>query len=83
MTNPDHTAKSYDAYLAFALELRRAGIPVTPDQLIELLRAMRKGLVQDLDDLYLMARLCFVKEVKHFDTYDRVFLYYFEGLELP
>ena len=36
-----------------------------------------------MDDLYLMARLCFVKEVKYFDIYDGTFLYFFEGLELP
>ena len=77
---PVHT---YDVFLSFAYELRRADIPVSPDQLIELLRAFKKGLVQSMDDLYLMARLCFVKEVKYFDTYDRTFLYFFEGLELP
>ena len=74
---------TYDVFLSFAYELRRADIPVSPDQLIELLRAMKKGLVQNMDDLYLMARLCFVKEVKYFDIYDRTFLYFFEGLELP
>ena len=67
----------------FVYLLREYGIAAGPDQYLDLLRGMRRGMVQDLDDLYLFARLCFVKRVEHNDAYQRAFAYYFFGVDLP
>jgi len=49
---------------------------------LQLQRALSEGLVQDLNDFYVVARALMVKRERHFDLYDRVFAHYFEGKEL-
>ncbi len=47
-----------------------------------LLDALEKRLAFcSLDEFYLLARLCMIKDEKHFDKYDRAFAAYFKGLE--
>ncbi|MEQ9363225.1 MAG: hypothetical protein RIF32_03225 [Leptospirales bacterium] len=67
----------------FLYLLRDYGLPVGPDQYLELLRGLRRGMAEDLDALYLFARLCFVKRVEHNDAYHRAFALFFYGVDLP
>ena len=64
------------------LALRRYGVPVTLRELMDLLAALQHRLAYaDLERFYLLARLCLVKDEKHYDKFDRAFGAYFKGLE--
>ena len=44
---------------------------------------LKKGVVDNLDDLFIFARLVFVKRVEHADAFERAFAYYFYDLDIP
>ena len=62
--------------------LRKGGLPVSIKEFLVLLEAMEKQLVfADIDDFYLLARTCLVKDEKYYDRFDRAFALYFKDLE--
>lgn len=62
--------------------LRRAQIPVSLNELLVLLEALKQRVAfASLDDFYLLSRTCLIKDEKHFDRFDRAFGHYFKGLE--
>jgi len=62
--------------------LKKVGIPVSIKELITLLEALEKKLAFcSLDDFYILARLCLVKDEKYFDRYDRAFAAHFKELD--
>ena len=62
--------------------LRKAQVPVTIKELLVLIEALdRKLAFASLDQFYLLARLCLVKDEKYFDRFDRAFGGYFHGLQ--
>jgi uncharacterized protein len=63
----------------FVYELKAAGIPVSIQYVMELYRALRLGLASSLDQLFLLARLIFVKKVEHFDIFEQIFASFFLG----
>ncbi|HAA01994.1 MAG TPA: hypothetical protein DCE18_01335 [Syntrophobacteraceae bacterium] len=65
--------------LPFILELRQAGIPISVRYVLEFYRALQQGLAPDVDRLFVLARLVFVKRVEHYDLFERVFGAYFLG----
>lgn len=65
--------------IGFVYQLQAAGIPVSIQYVIDLYRALRKGLVSELDQLFLLARLIFVKRVEHFDVFEQIFASFFLG----
>ena len=66
----------------FFLTLRRYEVPVTIRELMDLIRALRERLIYaSVDDFYLLARTCLVKDEKNYDKFDRAFSRYFKGLE--
>ena len=66
----------------FFLVLRRHEVPVTIRELMDLIRALRERLIYaSVDDFYLLARTCLVKDEKNYDKFDRAFGAYFKGLE--
>ena len=65
--------------IAFIYQLQAAGIPVSIQYVLEFYRALAKGLAPDLDQLFLLARLIFVKRVDHFDLFEQVFASFFLG----
>ena len=66
----------------FFLTLRRHEVPVTIRELMDLIQALRERLIYaSVDDFYLLARTCMVKDEKNYDKYDRAFSAYFKGLE--
>lgn len=69
--------------LAFIYELRRAEIPVSVQYILEFYHALRRGLAPDLDRLFLLARLIFIKRVEHYDTFERIFSSFFLGKNSP
>ena len=70
-------------FVQFFYSMKEAGIPVSPTSFLTLHKAMNRGLVNSLDDLYIAARAILVKSERHFDQYDQIFAYTFEGAELP
>lgn len=77
--------KSYPnaLFADFATLLREYGVPVSMRELLEFNQGLEKGLVEDLDDLLVFARLCFVRRVEHMDAFERAFAFYFFGVEIP
>lgn len=66
----------------FFYGLRNAGLPVSINELLVLLEAMEQRLAfGSIDDFYLLARTCLVKDEKYFDRFDRAFGAYFKDLE--
>jgi uncharacterized protein len=65
--------------IGFVYQLQAAGIPISIQYVIDLYRALRKGLGSNLDQLFLLARLIFVKRVEHFDVFEQVFASFFLG----
>ena len=65
--------------LPFILGLRQAGVPISVRYVLEFYRALLHGLAPDVDRLFLLARLVFVKRVEHYDLFEQVFAAYFLG----
>jgi uncharacterized protein with von Willebrand factor type A (vWA) domain len=70
-------------FIDFFYRLREQGVPVSPTAFLTLNRALLKGLIGSVDDLYIAARSILVKSERYFDLYDQVFAYHFEGTSLP
>ncbi len=68
-------------FLPFFYQLRDQGIPISLRHVLEFYQALQKGLAPDLDRLFLLMRLIFVKKVEHFDAFEQTFAAYFFGAE--
>ncbi|MFP3870313.1 MAG: hypothetical protein ACLFVT_05450 [Syntrophobacteria bacterium] len=68
-------------FISFFYLLRERGIPVSLQQVLEFYQALEKGLAPDLDRLFVLMRLVFVKKVEHFDAFEQAFAGYFLGAE--
>jgi len=65
----------------FFLQLRHGGVPVSLKEFLTLHEALQKKVAWgNLDDFYLLARVCMVKDESHYDRFDRVFGEYFRGI---
>lgn len=61
--------------------LRKAAVPVSLRELLDLLEALERQVVfADMDAFYYLARSLLVKDERHFDRFDRAFAAYFQGL---
>ena len=68
----------------FFQTLRRAEIPVSLREYLDLLSAVDQGLARfSVDDFYYLSRSLLVKDERHIDKFDQVFGYVFRGLEPP
>lgn len=66
----------------FFLALREGKVPVSIREFLDLLEALKEHIVfADMEEFYHLARVCLVKDEKHFDKYDIAFKKYFDGLE--
>ena len=67
----------------FFMTLRQERLPVSFTELFALLDCLKHNFAfGDIDEFYHVARLCLVKDEKHFDKFDRAFSKYFEKLDL-
>ena len=65
----------------FFTTVRKAGVPASVKEFLTLLEAMRAGVVfADVDDFYVLARTCLVKDEAYFDRFDLAFGAYFKGV---
>lgn len=72
---------------AFFYTLRAAKLPVSVNEYLTLLEALRAGVIDDgdgpsVDKFYFLARTALVKDEAHYDKFDRAFAAYFKGVEL-
>lgn len=66
----------------FFMEVRRARVPASLREFLDLLEALQSRLAfADMEEFYYLARLCLVKDERHYDKFDRAFKVYFEGIE--
>ena len=70
-------------FTKFLYLLRDYGVPAGMDNVMEFYTGMEAGLAGDLDELFVLARLCFVKRVEHMDPFERAFILYFYGIDIP
>ncbi len=68
-------------FVEFFYELKSKGVPVSPTSFLRLQKALHLGLIESLEDFYTVTRSILVKSERFFDLYDRIFAYYFEGVE--
>ncbi|MEJ6679030.1 MAG: hypothetical protein QNL34_02745 [OM182 bacterium] len=66
----------------FFMMLRKERLPVSFTELFTLLECLKRNIIfGNIDDFYLLSRMCFVKDEKNFDKFDRAFSKYFEKIE--
>jgi uncharacterized protein with von Willebrand factor type A (vWA) domain len=68
--------------ISFFQILKRAGVPVSIKELLDLILALKEHLVfADVDEFYFLSRAIMVKDEKYYDRFDRAFSVYFRDLE--
>ena len=68
-------------FLTFFTELRRARVPVTPREYLDLVRALELDVADhSIEDFYRLARATLVKDERHLDKFDVVFASVFKGI---
>jgi len=69
--------------IRFFNALRREKIPVSLDELFTLLECLKQNFAfADMEQFYLLARLCMIKDEKYYDRFDRAFSRYFKELSV-
>ena len=67
--------------IRFFYTLRREKVPVTVGELFTLFDCLERDYAfADMDQFYLLARMCMVKDEKYYDRFDRAFSRYFKEL---
>ena len=68
--------------LNFFDTLRKQKLPVTFRELSDLIRALEHNIIfADMEQFYYLARICMVKDEKHYDKFDRAFKAHFSELQ--
>ena len=66
----------------FFLHLKASKLPVSTREYLTLLEAMQARLAgHSIDDFYILARACLVKDESLYDKFDQAFGVYFKGVE--
>ena len=64
------------------MTVRKAKVPCSVGEYLDLVAAVEGHLTfADLDGFYALAKLCLVKDERHYDKFDKAFAHYFEGIE--
>jgi uncharacterized protein with von Willebrand factor type A (vWA) domain len=68
-------------FLNFFAELRKAQVPVTPREYLDLIRALDQDVPeQTIEDFYRLSRAVLVKDERHLDAFDVTFAAVFKGI---
>lgn len=70
-------------FLDFFELLREYGVPISLQYIMEFNQGFQKGLARNLDELFLLLRLCVVKKAEQMDAFERAFALYFFGIDIP
>lgn len=64
------------------MTVRKAKVPCSVAEYLDLVAALQGQLTfADLDGFYALAKLCLVKDERHYDKFDKAFAHYFKGIE--
>src|SRR5262249_6609624 len=62
---------------------KAARLPVSTREFLTLLEALQERLVLlSIDDFYMLARMCLIKDEAHYDRFDLAFATYFNGIDV-
>ncbi len=68
-------------FTSFFFELRRVGVPVSLNEYLTLMEAMKRTIAgHSVEDFYYLSRSCLVKDERNLDRFDRVFAQVFKGI---
>ena len=71
-------------FTSFFNALRKAEVPVTLREYLDLMAAMQAGIANySVEDFYYLARALLVKDERNIDRFDQVFGHIFNGLDAP
>ena len=66
----------------FFMTVRQAKVPCSVSEYLDLVEAVQNHLAfSNIDEFYSLAKLCLVKDERHYDKFDKAFGHYFEGLD--
>ena len=66
----------------FFYHLRASRLPVSINELLTLLAALKKGVIRpSIDEFYFLSRVTLVKDEAHYDRFDRAFGEFFDGVQ--
>lgn len=66
----------------FFMTVRKAKVPCTVSEYLDLVLSVQQRMAfADLDEFYSLAKMCLVKDERHFDKFDKAFGHYFEGID--
>lgn len=69
-------------FLDFFLLLRKEGIPVSIQEYLSLIEALKKGVANySIEDFYSLCKTILIKHEQHLDRFDLLFGHYFKGVE--
>ncbi len=77
-----HSGYLAENVVRFARALRRAGLPVGPDRVLDALRALETTGVERRDDFYWSLAAVFLNRREHFEVYDQAFGLFWRHREL-
>ena len=77
-----HGGHLADNVVHFARALRRAGVPVGPDRVLDALRALEISGVSRRDDFYWSLAAVFLNRREHFEVFDQAFALFWRRREL-
>ena len=70
-------------FATFFYELKSAKVPVTLKEYLTLMEALQADLAdRSVENFYYLSRAALVKDERHLDKFDQVFVHGFKGLEL-
>lgn len=67
-------------YPSFTQQLRKRGIPATPDNFLDLIEGISQGFAPTLGDLYLLGQATYVKRPENLVNFQKAFFEYFFGI---
>jgi len=66
----------------FFMTLKKERLPISFKELFSLLECLKQNIIfANVEDLYYLSRMCFVKDEKNFDKFDIAFGKYFESID--
>lgn len=69
-------------FIDFFMTVRKAKVPCTVSEYLDLVLSVQQRMAfADLDEFYSLAKMCLVKDERHFDKFDKAFGHYFEGID--
>ena len=68
-------------FIEFFILLKKRGIPVSLTEFLNLLQALEKQLVHNVEEFYYLSRSILIKSEQNFDHFDQLFGMYFKGME--